>query len=708
MPKKRLPARYGTINSNVGKKVEGEKIDANYNERTKRSRTTSTAKNKIIKDSIPKKKVPKIPQRLLKEPPPQSGVDGDDDAKPTASSNISEKEVTTTTDGPLSTKVENPPSDQPATASATTNLGSTAAPASDAADHTMASATDIAVHTVATSNQDSSPAQPLISPGSVFLKYPSMGAMLLGGPYEFVNKGSSNMQTLTEAAFKLHSEKLESALKDEGTSPIPAVGQTADPSLANSNPLKPVTSGENISEANDGKRRSNRIASQQSMSLAGVASPSHAIETVDDTVARLKLSFAGHGSWLEIISNEVLPHLNSLPPAAMDFILSIFGTDEGIKPARHAETYLNNFMPLCSSLRFAALAEHKITGTDIYQFRLRYFAGLGDDHDDENVSQRTDPDAKVAQFITKFFTGIFNNPEHDPVEKCVNRARSLYITVQSMPRKKQDPTNNNDGDEFMHFTDHETIVCCINFAIMKPRGFYVNWLATSNEVISPRKYGDDLMLLLSDQTWQRRHFDIFLVQVTNFSVLLHLRLTGELSADYNIVLQARSTEPAARFYTDFGFDEGGPASSTKGLETEIFQGFGKALSLSINSKTDFIHVIWNQDEIVWFTNKGGMFKKGKPIAKEFPTMVSTDDQETFIFPFAAVREHLMLLATTLDFFFLPFQDGTPMHDFIQPNMFVSNEQRTFVCEDDRDSVARKGSRTHGYLTDNAIDFFIRW
>jgi len=431
------------------------------------------------------------------------------------------------------------------------------------------------------------------------------------------------------------------------------------------------------------------------------------METVDETIVRLRSVFSENLNWLELFANEVLPNLNSLPRVAMDFVMSIFGSEE-IPPARHAEIALNHFVPISSSLRFASLAHQLLPGTDRYQFRLRYFGGLGDE-DDKNLSRRNNPDATVALFIRSFFTSIFNNPEHAPVEMCVNRARSLFITVQcNNGQQRKDEKENKERVDLIDFPYQETIVSCINFSIMKPHGFFINWLATSNETISPRKYGEELMLVLSDQSWQRRNFAFFLLKLANFSVILHLRLSGILSADYNIVLQARSTEPAARFYIACGFDEGGPASSETDLERDVFQGFNSSLYNAVKSKTDFIHVIWDNDEIVWFTNKTGSFRKGKSVGKEFRTLVSSQDPEEFIFPFAAIREHLMLLATNLDFFYLPFQDSAPMHDFIQPNEFVPNRQRTFVCEVDRDSVAAKGSRSSGHLTDNAINFFIRW
>jgi len=80
--------------------------------------------------------------------------------------------------------------------------------------------------------------------------------------------------------------------------------------------------------------------------------------------------------------------------------------------------------------------------------------------------------------------------------------------------------------------------------------------------------------------------------------------------------------------------------------------------------------------------------------------------EDFFFPFAAVRNHLMLLASQLDLFFLPFRNGEHIHDFIMPNRFFQAANIVHITEEERVRVA--GTKHGGWLNDACIDFFSKW
>ena len=76
----------------------------------------------------------------------------------------------------------------------------------------------------------------------------------------------------------------------------------------------------------------------------------------------------------------------------------------------------------------------------------------------------------------------------------------------------------------------------------------------------------------------------------------------------------------------------------------------------------------------------------------------------FSVPFAFVREHLQLLAQQLEFFFLPFQPGVDMDDFIMPTRSYSSRETTSLNERAVESIKKH----NGWLTDEAIDLYSRW
>jgi hypothetical protein len=155
----------------------------------------------------------------------------------------------------------------------------------------------------------------------------------------------------------------------------------------------------------------------------------------------------------------------------------------------HCDIDLVEFSPLFTSLKLEALARQQVD-SNVYQVRLRYFGGLGKVERLRNLL-----DLPVVDVIRHFFTGIFNNPENGPIDDCVCRARSLYVTVRSkfplkpVPGTTDKPTDKG-GDSVPY---NESIVACINFALLGDNGFYINWLATSNEDISPRNMARTLL-----------------------------------------------------------------------------------------------------------------------------------------------------------------------------------------------------------------------
>ena len=456
-----------------------------------------------------------------------------------------------------------------------------------------------------------------------------------------------------------------------------------------------------------------------SMSFADVvASPIRSRETMVEVVQRLKTAIAEYSDNLEQLAREVQPDIDSLPPQAMNFLMAIFGGD-GVPPATHADADLESFLNIGTSYKFASLALHKMQN-GLPQLRLRYFAGLGDNDKKDRSKPEMIADIRLAKGIRSFFTQVFNNPENTPIEDCVNHARSLYITAKTFVPRPGKPKNITPDQQAsaaealkQEVPPDETIVACLNFACMGNHGFWVNWLAVSNEVIASRKYGAALNLLTGVHgTWQRRNFAVFLLKVAHLSVLSHLRLMGEYSSSYCIALQARtaSSENAPKFYTSVGFEEGDIVETDSQLSASVFEEFPTILRKAEDSPTDYIHFIWESNDICIFKNTTGTFGKSvaflRRLRKNYLSVKfgEYDGEKSFSFPFAAIREHLMFLATNLELFFLPFRPKTDLNEFITPNQIFHNELTTHLIERDMGYIKDES----GWLNDSLIDFYIRW
>ena len=158
-----------------------------------------------------------------------------------------------------------------------------------------------------------------------------------------------------------------------------------------------------------------------------------------------------------------------------------------------------------------------------------------------------------------------------------------------------------------------------------------------------------------------------------------------------------------------GFEEGGVIGSKSELATAVFPEFETVLDRAQESTSDYIHFIWDTEDICLFKNTtdtfGSLQSFSKKLNKSFPSIKSDSNFEMkFVIPFAAVREHLLLLTCQLDFFLLPFQDGVDLTDFIIPTRFFSGHQQTILNARAIKSVAKDD----GWLTDEAIDFLTSW
>lgn len=500
--------------------------------------------------------------------------------------------------------------------------------------------------------------------------------------------------------------------KKEGES----LGNDDDVVLSTPQPLQEVR----IGDVGQLDTKESKESCSSTMSYAKVKSTTPSTETGGQLIEELRNAFSVNVEELEDLAKEVLPDINSLPPKAIFFLLAIFGCGS-LLPVTHMVANLADFVSIGTSMKFASIAQHKMRKDKHYQFRLRYFGGVGD-QGSENLTDRNNPSLEVADVIRKFFTSIFNHPEAENIDLCVRRARSLFITAKTLlkPRGRgQNLDLDREGEQPSKVESsgglidcEEEIIACINFALLDGHGFFVNWLGTTNEPVTPKKYGDDLKVLCGPLgNFQHRHFALFLMKAVNFAVMTHLRLKNALSSDYIIVLQARvaRNESGPHFYTNIGFEEVGPVENESTLEKETYPGFPKMLEDSKSSATDLMHFIWHADDICVFRNTTGTFGRIQSFSKRFKISYDEIDfsaqSDEFKFPFHIARRNIMLLACNLDFFFLPF-DGTIQkeEEYIEPNSSYTDGLTTTITKRERLLIKKKGM----WLNDECIDFYIRW
>jgi len=263
--------------------------------------------------------------------------------------------------------------------------------------------------------------------------------------------------------------------------------------------------------------------------------------------------------------------------------------------------------------------------------------------------------------------------------------------------------------------EEEVIIACVNFAVTEERGFFVNWLHTSEEKITHDAYDSEIHILCGGETWQRKHLGLFLIKLVNLAVMTKLQWEGKLNQDYTIMLQAHTSgkQNGPKFYLSLGFVEGDIVDVDSVLERETYPGFSDILERARTSTNDYIHFIFSE-ELTVFKNVTGTFGSNKSYAVQyknagkFPelaedTMVGRD-VTSFHFPFAFKRTWFMILSMDLDFFFLPFTVETEMYDYIQANSVFNDNHKVVVSQ--RDAALLKDKT--GWLEDTTIDFLIRW
>ena len=184
-----------------------------------------------------------------------------------------------------------------------------------------------------------------------------------------------------------------------------------------------------------------------------------------------------------------------------------------------------------------------------------------------NIEEQKELNA-IGKIIIKFLTSQFPyGTENEIIQYCVHKSRFPYITAQ------------HDGD-----IPTETIVSCINFALLPKRGFYVNWLATSHEEITVEKYGPTFRCLCKGGITVQRNLGLFLMQAANFAVYSHLSTLNPDLPSFTVAFQAQidPNESAQDFYNKNGFEEIDNISSMSDLDFVGFDGFKALIKLLKN------------------------------------------------------------------------------------------------------------------------------
>jgi hypothetical protein len=433
------------------------------------------------------------------------------------------------------------------------------------------------------------------------------------------------------------------------------------------------------------------------VSYAHVFSPPRTVDDSNTVSNRVQASLSPNEDIDDEFQNDHLPELKSLSSEAVRFFSSIYSTPS-TPSLQHALANLADFASIFTSVKLALLAKQKLNN-GMLQFRVRYFGGLFTSS--TASSGRDDPNLLVARQIRTFFTSIFNNPDNDSIEDCTRRARTIYITCSTVTSGRRDDTNVT-----------ERIIAAINFAYMDDDGFFVNWLATANDDIIQRKYGSDLHFLLGHGTWQRHNLSSFLLRLTNLIVIGNLRVNDQLTNYYFIALQAnvQRQQRSADFYHALGFEEKGPVETEVELDTNVFEGFRHIQGTHDQSNTDYIHFMWNAEDIVVFvTPEAWGLKTGMSLCRQYSGGIFPDNpllpQNTdFEFPFIVRRDILSLLATNLDFFYIPFDHGVNVYDFAIPDPPFEGTSTNLIRSHDFD-VLRDPK---GWIENSHIDFFVDW
>ena len=156
------------------------------------------------------------------------------------------------------------------------------------------------------------------------------------------------------------------------------------------------------------------------------------------------------------------------------------------------------------------------------------------------------------------------------------------------------------------------------------------------------------------------------------------------------------------------------------LSKNDFPNFPDVINVGETSKNDFIHFIGdikNNPDLAVFKNTTGLFiKEGgaqRPLVEKFRDVTFQKERESFSFPFALKREHLMLLASGPEHYFLPFQNNAGINEFLEPNWMYSQHTIVTIRRRDRECLINErlgdnSPRPSWYITDSIVDFFGRW
>ena len=338
-----------------------------------------------------------------------------------------------------------------------------------------------------------------------------------------------------------------------------------------------------------------------------------------------------------------------------------------------------------TSLKVGEFALNKTDDNKTYCLRLHFFAGFDLDNEEEHVCLQ--PDIKsICKLIDDFLSNQFDGTtENSKINKCVHKARLLYVAAQYNGKI---PT--------------EAIVYCIDFALLPGRGLFVNWLATSSEAITEEQYGRDFYHLCHGGTWVGRNLGLFVLQVAHLATYSHLTFVNPILPNHIIAVQAyiqMGPRPHNFFMRNGYVSTEQTVERIPELDDIIYNGFAANYWGAEASKSNYLHIILTDDggeALYILINTTGMIGErpcfNRRVDSDFQMLSGTlKDASKVSFPFAAKREHLMLLSSGLDFFFLLFSHDVDMTKLLHPSAEFSQNHTVSIKYADLASFKSKDS-----------------
>lgn len=422
---------------------------------------------------------------------------------------------------------------------------------------------------------------------------------------------------------------------------------------------------------------------------------------------------AGHNSETPIkLKSFDISLLDTLSVEAQQFIFGMVGL---IKPLlSHLQGPLKIFDPLMPTTSFRAISgarcgEHG----SLYRLQLRHYCNptYPDTAESEVLREQS---AFVEEVLVSFLHDHFGDSELPSLRENITRSRTLYITAYT-----DEPP------------DNECVISLLNYSTLGAHGFYINWLATSSELITKKKYGVKFSRIEAaptgpTMTWQHRHLALFLLQLAKLATTCALQHEGLYDPSrYYVVLQAsmKRGEIGHTFYTRHNF-RAMVTPTPETMDSAVFQGFKQLLDVQREKDWTLDYIQWHDFSkdmkyMKTLLNISGNFDRRRSKNHQRSLVVSPEfkrvqpgENNAISVPFNIIREHLMVLSSGLEFFYLPFAENVDLKQCMQPSSRIDQNMITSISSKEREIIGTSkesaGKPRAGWFNDECINFVVRW